>query len=137
MTPRQLRIIELRVKLRGWLPAKERDRLLAELARLVRAETALWLPTDGRRTMKIEIRDRIFLGDRKTPFRVASFGQLQGERAVGLMRQADYANWNKGQPVEIVRWLAVADLVRDTGRRGWRERWRQVEMGLTASLPTP
>ena len=40
MSPRQLRIIELRGKLRGWLPAKERDRLLAELARLVRAEAA-------------------------------------------------------------------------------------------------
>ena len=38
MTPRQLRILELRVKLRGWLSAPERDRLLTELARLVKAE---------------------------------------------------------------------------------------------------
>ena len=38
MTARQLRIIELRAKLRGWLAADERDRLLAELARLVKAE---------------------------------------------------------------------------------------------------
>ena len=38
MTARQLRIIELRGKLMGWLSAKERDRLLAELARLVKAE---------------------------------------------------------------------------------------------------
>jgi len=38
MTARQLRIIELRAKLMGYLPAAERDRLTDELARLVRAE---------------------------------------------------------------------------------------------------
>jgi len=38
MTPRQLRIIELRGKLLGWLSAAERDKLTEELGRLVKAE---------------------------------------------------------------------------------------------------
>jgi len=38
MTARQLRIIELRGQLMGWLKQAERDKLLEELARLVKAE---------------------------------------------------------------------------------------------------
>jgi len=44
MTPRQLRIIELRGKLMGYLSAAERDKLMEELGRLVKAEAVVRLP---------------------------------------------------------------------------------------------
>lgn len=92
--------------------------------------------------MKIKLEDRVFLGERRGAFRVVGFGTLHGERAVALIRNAEigeYRRWRELQklgavkegppfPFEIVRRVPVADLVRDTDRRGWRERFRQVEM---------
>ena len=77
-----------------------------------------------------EVRDRVFLGEQKTPFRVASIGSLRGEKAAGLIRQADYTEFNRlgEKAMPIVRWVPIADLVRDAAARGWRERWRQLDL---------
>ncbi|MCK5316279.1 MAG: hypothetical protein KAJ55_00115 [Anaerolineales bacterium] len=79
-----------------------------------------------------KLTDKVYLGERKTPLRVAKIGKLRGEKAVALIRQSDYTEYNRRGigAVEIIRWIHVADLVKDIGRRGWRERWRQTEMEL-------
>ena len=88
---------------------------------------------------KIEKGDKVFLGERKTPLRVVGTTKLHDERAVQLIRQGDYAEFNRGGrgAVKIIRVIAIADLVRDTGRRGWRERWRQAEMILAPAPEAP
>lgn len=89
--------------------------------------------------------DKVWLGERKGAFRIVGFGKLHGERAVALVRGADlryYRRWRKIQGMtedfdldhhdffEIIRRVPVADLVWDEKKKGWRERWRQQELGL-------
>ena len=81
--------------------------------------------------MGVKLKEKVYLGDQKTAFRVVKIGKLNGEKAVGIIRQADYTAFNKGEVVQITRWIPVADLVRDDGRRGWRERWRQMDIPFT------
>lgn len=89
----------------------------------------------------VELLDKVFIGGKKTPFLVAAVGELSGEAAVGLCRSSDgkaLRDWAKRRhhrngsraPVQVVYWVAVADLVRDPLRRGWRERWRQLSLEL-------
>lgn len=92
-----------------------------------------------------EKEEKVFLGGRKTPYRIVGFGHLHGEKAVALIRNSeisDYRRWRKLQSMgakdvgdasdyfEIARRVPVADLVWDIKKRGWRERWQQVEMDL-------
>lgn len=94
---------------------------------------------------EIKLEDRVFLGGRKGAYRVVGFGHLHGEKAVALINNSDignYRRWRKLQQMTknfeldhlefftIVRRVPVEDLVRDTKRRGWRERWRQEELAL-------
>jgi len=87
--------------------------------------------------------DKVFLGDKKTPFRAVTLGKLNGEVAIGVCRGADSKllnDWIKEKArgtkvpvtkvVPIARWIPVEDLVRDTVRRGWRERWQQIPLPL-------
>lgn len=95
--------------------------------------------------MEIKLEDRVFLGTRKGAFRVVGFGELHGEKAVALINNSEIGTyrdymahreeWHKRMPenvypFEIICRVPVANLVRDTKRRGWRERWEQVEMDL-------
>jgi len=87
--------------------------------------------------------DRIFLGEQKTPFRAVTLGHLNGERAVGVCASGDSKalnDWLKNHTLDsygpvskhvpIIRWVCLADLVRDDLRKGWRERWQQIALPL-------
>lgn len=78
----------------------------------------------------MKLTDKVYLGDVKGPFRIVKIGHLLGEKAVAVIKSADYADYNKYgvNGVEIARWIPIADLVKDEGRRGWRERWRQTDI---------
>lgn len=91
--------------------------------------------------MQVELGDKVFMGERRTAFRVAKHGKVRGERAVGLCSSGDAAKLNQwmrdrrldavgdvDEYVPIKCWVQIADLVRDKRRRGWRERWQQTTL---------
>ena len=93
--------------------------------------------------MLVQQGDKVFLGEKKTPFRVATMGRVNGEKAAGLCTSGDLKAlnfWIKSSRmdscgpvtdyVQIVHWIPIEDLVRDTRRRGWRERWKQLDLQL-------
>jgi len=93
--------------------------------------------------MPVQQGDKIFLGEQRTPFRAVTMGRLNGEKAVALCKSGDAKalnDWIKNHHMDsygpvtdhvfIIRWVPVADLVKDTRRRGWRERWRQLDLPL-------
>ena len=82
--------------------------------------------------MKIDKGAKVYFSGRKTPYRVIGFTKLNDEKAVELIRQSDYTDFNRfgRKAVQVARTIAVADLVRDTGRRGWRERWVQLDLEM-------
>ncbi len=67
----------------------------------------------------------------KQPLRVKHFTHLRGEWAVELIRHTDLKaardQFNR-QPIEVVRIIAVADLIWDEELRAYREHWVQEEM---------
>lgn len=84
-----------------------------------------------------EIGTKIHLGQQRKVFRVMGFRTLRGKQAVALCAPEDYAQWNEsrraGALVECpapARIIPIADLVKDEGRRGWREREQQGGLDL-------
>jgi hypothetical protein len=90
--------------------------------------------------MEVKVGDKVYLGDRRGAFRVVGYKVAERERCVCVCTGAHYSEFNKARRhVKADPWqepppgvlvsavVPVADLVRDTRRRGWRERWRQTE----------
>jgi len=93
--------------------------------------------------MEIKQGDKIFLGDRRTPFRAVTLGHLNGERAVGVCDSSCSSLLNEWMAnrnmdsygsvtsiIPILRWIPLEDLIRDHARSGWRERWQQLALPL-------
>ena len=76
--------------------------------------------------MQIEKGSRVWFSGRKTPYRVMGFTKLNGEKAVELIRQGDYPEFNRGNAVPVARTVAIADLLKTRG--GWKERWVQLTL---------
>ena len=96
---------------------------------------------------EIQIKDKVFLGQQKTPFRVIGFEEVGHERFVVLCTSSAFPAFNKlrglklNDPwmppppgIPVARRIPVTELVRDVKRRGWQERWMQYDFPFMADL---
>jgi hypothetical protein len=88
--------------------------------------------------------EKVFLGDRKTPFRVIGFCAVEKEPAVELAAQGDtrlVRGTLRLKPDKALRArIPIANLIKDRLKRGWRERWRQQDLfdtDLPATIGEP